>query len=199
MGMPPTMMTSRFSSVGQPPAAGRGEGEGRGQGLSGLLPALAFLHPAASRGAAALLGGQTDLLLLPPLQLLLPPPAHHTHSPLPLQRLTRAADAGVVVVPELDGELDDDPEPDGDEAEAADAGHHPLQVGHRVDGAQQRRGAPEKGVEPGRVDNAVALALLDGRAGKGDVARKLLDRQGLACQRGLVDLRQRRAGGRGEG
>jgi len=47
-------------------------------------------------------------------------------------RLTLAQLAGVLVVAELHGHLDDAPHADGDEAHASDAGHDLLQVGHVV-------------------------------------------------------------------
>ena len=48
--------------------------------------------------------------------------------------------------------------------------------------------ATEKGVDTGGVDKRVLLALLDGGAGEAHCARKLLGRQRLASECGLVHL-----------
>ena len=55
--------------------------------------------------------------------------------------------------------LDDAPYADCDQAHGANPGHDLLDVGHAVGGAQQRGGAAEEGLEPGGVDQAVALTL----------------------------------------
>ena len=99
------------------------------------------------------------------------------------------ADVALVrVVHKLHDQLDRHPHGDGDEADGADARHDLLDVGDVVGGADERGGAAEEGVDARRVHDRLALALLDGRARKRDVASELLRRQRLARQRGLVDL-----------
>jgi hypothetical protein len=54
--------------------------------------------------------------------------APHIQAPACVRTL--AALAGVMVVPKLDGQLNDHPHADGDEAAGTDAGHDLLQVGN---------------------------------------------------------------------
>ena len=54
----------------------------------------------------------------------------------------------MVVGAELDGQLDDTPDADGDEAGASDASHDLLQVGHVVGARDEGGRAAEEGVLP---------------------------------------------------
>lgn len=94
----------------------------------------------------------------------------------------------MLVVAKLDGELNGDPDTDGNETGASDLGHDLLEVGDIVGGGNERGGPAEEGVDTSRVDNSVALSLLDGRTREGSVSRELLDGQGLSSEGGLVNL-----------
>mmetsp|Transcript_6324 Transcript_6324/g.19569 ORF Transcript_6324/g.19569 Transcript_6324/m.19569 type:complete len:426 (+) Transcript_6324:2041-3318(+) len=96
--------------------------------------------------------------------------------------------ARMVVVAKLHRELNDDPDADRDEADAANLGHDLLQVGLVVGRRNERCGTAKEGVGASGVHDRVTLAGLDGRARERDVPRKLFDRQRLAREGGLVNL-----------
>lgn len=90
---------------------------------------------------------------------------------------TLAQLADVVVVAELDRQLDDAPDADGDEAGSSNAGHDLLQVGHVVCAGDKRGGAAKEGVLSRGVYQGLLLSLLDCGAGEGDIAAEFLGRQ----------------------
>lgn len=94
----------------------------------------------------------------------------------------------MLVVGKLNRDLDNDPDTNGDEAGTSNLGHDLLQVGDIVGSGNQAGSASEERVGSRGVHNAVALSLLDGRAGKANTSRELLDREGLASEGSLVNL-----------
>lgn len=77
---------------------------------------------------------------------------------------TCAHAADVLVVAELDGELDDTPDADGDQAGASNARHDLLQVGHVVGAGDECCGAAKEGVLASRIHEGLLLTLLHGGA-----------------------------------
>ncbi len=59
--------------------------------------------------------------------------------------LTLATDAAVPVVAKLNTQLNDNPDADGDEANASNLGHNDLEVSHVVGATDQRRSPVQGG------------------------------------------------------
>mmetsp|Transcript_21959 Transcript_21959/g.60786 ORF Transcript_21959/g.60786 Transcript_21959/m.60786 type:complete len:604 (-) Transcript_21959:770-2581(-) len=115
---------------------------------------------------------------------------HHQHIQQGGAALS-ATNAFMRVVPKLHGQLDNDPQQDGDDADGAHLVHDSLQVGYVVGAADEGSCTSEEGVHTSSIHHCMALSLLDARAAEGHVARELLGRKGLSCEGGLVDLHGR--------
>lgn len=79
------------------------------------------------------------------------------------------------VVTKLYSQLNDDPDPNRDQAGASNLSHNLLQVGYIVGGSNQCSSTAKEGVSTSCVDNSVLLSLLDGGAREADVIAVLLD------------------------